>query len=202
MPDTQTTGAQPPPPPPPPRGPQAAKAYWERVTEGASLEQLWKEFHSDARQSYNLYSREVNWEKIRAERKPFKRWLQSVWAVFQALLMKLSPARRVLLLAAMVLVLIPLPATLGGANDTSLARMLAIGATLLFALLALELADRVTMKRDLEIAREIQHWLVPEKPPAIPGAELASPRVPRTRWLATITMSCAIPPTMKSGGLS
>jgi len=173
MPDTQTTGAQPPPPHPPPRGPQAAKAYWERVTEGASLEQLWKEFHSDARQSYNLYSREVNWEKIRAERKPFKRWLQSVWAVFQALLMKLSPARRVLLLAAMVLVLIPLPATLGGANDPSLARMLAIGATLLFGLLALELADRVTMKRDLEIAREIQHWLVPEKPPAIPGAEIA-----------------------------
>ena len=45
-------------------------------------------------------------------------------------------------------------------------------AALLF-LLALELADRVTMKRDLEIAREIQHWLVPTVPPQVPGVEIA-----------------------------
>src|SRR5262249_22596729 len=83
------------------------------------------------------------------------------------------PARRVLLLVTMVVVLLPLPATLSGAHEPGPARMLAIGATLLFGLLALELADRVTMKRDLEIAREIQHWLIPEKPPAIPGAEIA-----------------------------
>jgi hypothetical protein len=30
-------------------------------------------------------------------------------------------------------------------------------------LLALGLADRTTMKRDLEIAREIQSWLMPSK---------------------------------------
>ncbi len=40
-------------------------------------------------------------------------------------------------------------------------------------LLALELADRVTMKRDLEIAREIQHWLVPAAPPRVPGVDIA-----------------------------
>jgi len=44
---------------------------------------------------------------------------------------------------------------------------------LLFLLLALELADRVTMKRDLEIARDIQRWLVPEKPPDVPGYDIA-----------------------------
>jgi sigma-B regulation protein RsbU (phosphoserine phosphatase) len=40
-------------------------------------------------------------------------------------------------------------------------------------LLALELADKVTMKRDLEIAREIQTWLVPSKPPEVAGADIA-----------------------------
>jgi sigma-B regulation protein RsbU (phosphoserine phosphatase) len=40
-------------------------------------------------------------------------------------------------------------------------------------LLSLELADKVIMKRDLEIAREIQTWLVPSEPPAIPNAEVA-----------------------------
>ena len=44
---------------------------------------------------------------------------------------------------------------------------------ILFVLLALELGDRVTMKRDLEIAREIQQWLVPNEPPQIPGVDIA-----------------------------
>jgi phosphoserine phosphatase RsbU/P len=43
----------------------------------------------------------------------------------------------------------------------------------LFLLLALELADRVIMKRDLEIARDIQRWLVPASPPLIAGIDLA-----------------------------
>jgi len=167
MPDTHTTRDA------NPRWDRKAQRYWESVTEGATLEQLWKQFRSDARQSYALYSREVNWDEIKAKKKPFSRWAHSVWAVFQSLLMKLSPARRVLLLAVTALVLFPLPAILAGAPDPGLARLLAVGAAALFGLLALELADRVTMKRDLEIAREIQRWLVPSKPPDVPGAEIA-----------------------------
>jgi phosphoserine phosphatase RsbU/P len=52
-------------------------------------------------------------------------------------------------------------------------RLGGIGALILFVLLALELADRVTMKRDLEIAREIQQWLVPSYPPVVPGFDIA-----------------------------
>ena len=48
-----------------------------------------------------------------------------------------------------------------------------LGTLILFVLLALELADRVTMKRDLEIAREIQQWLVPNEPPQVPGIDIA-----------------------------
>src|SRR5215467_13627640 len=102
MADTQTTRPSHPPPI------QKAQDYWQRLTEGASLDQLWRQFHSDARQSYALYSREIDWEEIRAK-KGFQRWGHSVWAVFQSMLMKLSPARRVLLLVAMVLVIIALP---------------------------------------------------------------------------------------------
>src|SRR5262249_22167106 len=47
-----------------------------------------------------------------------------------------------------------------------------LGFAILLVLLVLELADRVTMKRDLEIAREIQYWLVPESPPAVPGPDI------------------------------
>ena len=37
----------------------------------------------------------------------------------------------------------------------------------------LEIADRVVMKRDLQIAREIQTWLLPGVPPQIPGIAIA-----------------------------
>ena len=43
------------------------------------------------------------------------------------------------------------------------------GGILLFMLLALEIADRVVMKRDLQIAKEIQSWL-PGKPAARSGS--------------------------------
>jgi sigma-B regulation protein RsbU (phosphoserine phosphatase) len=46
-------------------------------------------------------------------------------------------------------------------------------ALLFLVLLSLELADKVIMKRDLEIAREIQTWLVPSKAPEVADADIA-----------------------------
>jgi phosphoserine phosphatase RsbU/P len=46
------------------------------------------------------------------------------------------------------------------------------GGLLMFLLLMLEVADRVVMKRDLEIAREIQMWLLPVHPPSVPGVDI------------------------------
>jgi phosphoserine phosphatase RsbU/P len=43
----------------------------------------------------------------------------------------------------------------------------------LLGLLVLEVADRVVMKRDLQIAKEIQAWLLPANPPQVPGLEIA-----------------------------
>jgi sigma-B regulation protein RsbU (phosphoserine phosphatase) len=89
------------------------------------------------------------------------------------MLMKLSPARRVLLLVAVVTVLVNPDIRLGrGAGEADFG-LGWIGIIILFVLLALELGDRVTMKRDLEIAREIQQWLVPSAPPKVPGMDIA-----------------------------
>src|SRR6202030_1448964 len=48
-----------------------------------------------------------------------------------------------------------------------------LGGVLMFVVLLLELADRVVMKRDLEIAKDIQAWLLPGAPLQIPGYNLA-----------------------------
>ena len=47
------------------------------------------------------------------------------------------------------------------------------GGLLIFIVLLLELADRVVMKRDLEIAKDIQAWLLPGVPLQIPGYAIA-----------------------------
>jgi len=93
--------------------------------------------------------------------------------LFWSLLMKMTPARRVLLLLAfLMLVMSGMKFQFG--QNFSFDVNFEIVATLLFLLLlSLELADKVTMKRDLEIAREIQTWLVPSQPPEVTGADIA-----------------------------
>jgi len=148
------------------------RIFWARVTEGLELEQLWGQFLSEAKASYGLYSRDVDWDEIGREKSKFKRIALSVWAMFQAMLMKLSPARRVLLLIAIVLLVVQPDFRSGNGKGFSI-QFGGIGVLILFVLLAVELADRVTMKRDLEIAREIQQWLVPDRPPRVKGLDLA-----------------------------
>lgn len=86
---------------------------------------------------------------------------------------KLTPARRVLLLVALALLLLSSVQFQFGDNNRLEIKSELIAALLFLLLLSLELADKVIMKRDLEIAREIQTWLVPSEPPVIPDAEVA-----------------------------
>ncbi|HZW80695.1 MAG TPA: PP2C family protein-serine/threonine phosphatase [Candidatus Deferrimicrobiaceae bacterium] len=151
--------------------------FWRRVTEGLELTQLWSQFRTEAGASYRLYSRDV------AARTPDdlarrRRRMHMVKEFFWAVLEKLSPARRVLLLAAMILLVLP---TFGGVSyqgSDHEAHVVELdfhfwGGLLMFILLMLEIADRVVMKRDLQIAREIQTWLLPGAPPQIPGIAVA-----------------------------
>ncbi|HEV2305862.1 MAG TPA: PP2C family protein-serine/threonine phosphatase [Candidatus Acidoferrales bacterium] len=158
--------------PPPNRGQKQNRfrEYWERVTEGLQVDQLWGQMKADARSTYSFYAHDVDWESIK-QGKRWKRVFRAVWALFQAMLMKLTPARRVLLLIACVLLIFQPEFRFG--NDQYSFTLGGVGSAILFLLLALELADRVTMKRDLEIAREIQHWLVPERPPVVLGVDIA-----------------------------
>lgn len=145
-------------------------AFWQRISEGREIGELWRQFHSEARASYSLYSREVDWESFGKERHG-RRAIHIARSLFWALLMKLSPPRRIFLIIALLLTLV----ALSGAQPFDWPRegFIFLAAGSLLALLALELADRVVMKRDLEIARDIQRWLVPASPPQVPGFDIA-----------------------------
>jgi len=150
--------------------------FWQRVTEGLELSQLWSQFETEARSSYRLYSKDVaanTPEGLTNRGRHMHVIKEFFWAVFE----KLSPARRVLLLVALVFLVIPH----GGFDYTGdNGRVYAVefdlhfwAALILLIVLMLEIADRVVMKRDLQIAREIQTWLLPGAPPQIPSLAIA-----------------------------
>jgi phosphoserine phosphatase RsbU/P len=150
--------------------------FWRRVTEGLEVSQLWSQFESEARSSYRLYSRDVEAKTPEGLTNRGRRLhvvKEFFWAVFE----KLSPARRVLLLLALIFLIIPHSAfDYNGEGGKVYAVEFDLhfwAALILLLLLILEIADRVVMKRDLQIAREIQTWLLPGAPPQIPGLAIA-----------------------------
>jgi len=149
--------------------------FWQRVTEGLEIGQLWKQFHADARSSYRLYSRDFH--DRAPEESRGRHFLHTSQEFAWAILEKLTPARRVLLLIGVVLLIFPA----GGFSFHGKAGEVEVvefdfrfyGGIVLFIVLMLEIADRVVMKRDLEIARDIQRWLLPATPPEVPGMAIA-----------------------------
>ena len=145
-------------------------SFWDRVSDGLAIHTLWAQFFSEAHASYSLYQREVDWEALRKVSR-FRKFFKVSRLLFWAMLMKLSPSRRVFLLIVFFFLMSFALEFRPAGIPPEPQFLIAIGG--LVFLLALELADRVTMKRDLEIAREIQHWLVPQSPPRVPGVDIA-----------------------------
>jgi len=151
-----------------------ANQFWRRVTDGLELNQLWNQFRADARASYSLYSREID-STPKEGAKRGRRWVEVAKQFFWAILEKLSPARRVLLLLALLMIIFnpELGWTTKEGTHVIGFDLRLWGGLLMFFLLILEVADRVVMKRDLQIAREIQMWLLPANPPHVPGIDIA-----------------------------
>lgn len=145
-----------------------AGRFWQRLTEGHSLGTLWLDFRREARSSFESSSAALGPGASEA------RGWHRVWVFARAMFFRLTPARRVLLLVAIVLVL-SFDAQQQGDEGKVQSRGGApiLGAACLLVLLGLEVADRVALKRDLEVARDIQKWLVPATPPTIPGLDIA-----------------------------
>jgi hypothetical protein len=92
----------------------------------------------------------------------FKRSLFSSGYLIRSLVLKLSPARRLMLLLGIVLVIIGMPA------ETA---QIAFGVLLLLFVLGLELKDKLLAKDELAEGRAVQIALMPTEHPSLPGWE-------------------------------
>jgi phosphoserine phosphatase RsbU/P len=149
--------------------------FWQRVTAGMEVNELWSQFKRDAQSGYKFYQKDFDTDTAAGLPKG-KMFLHRAKAFMWAVLEKLSPARRLMLLAGVVLLILPSGGVqFGKGQDIQIVtpNFQFWGGLVLFLLLMFEIADRVVMKRDLEIAKDIQSWLLPSSPPIIAELTIA-----------------------------
>jgi len=144
-------------------------AYWnlrDLFTEGVTREGLRGLFEKDARETFRFFTRHIDFDALRSQ-PAYVRYPRTAWLVFVALASRLNPPRRVVFAVAVLAALLAVFQSLAAfARPEALGGLFYwfIAATLLLLLLLLELRDKLDLKSDLEIAREIQFGLVPAGP--------------------------------------
>jgi sigma-B regulation protein RsbU (phosphoserine phosphatase) len=152
------------------------KDFYHEFTEGLTTGELRRLFQRDAAQAYRVLTREQDLSHEPPGK--FKRFFFRAKVVFLGLSYKLSPARRVLFAVSIIAALLGLvrfrAVVQTGEVSVGLSPIwfLASVAGLTF-LLALELVDRVLVRDELEVARQLQRDLLPSTAPDVPGYRIA-----------------------------
>jgi sigma-B regulation protein RsbU (phosphoserine phosphatase) len=141
--------------------------FFDLFTDGVTSKDFKDMVRRDAREALQFYMREIDFDELK--RLPrYRRYPTIMWRGFVALAYRLSPVRRITFAVGITLFLfgyiqlLILNTQLEGRSSS--VPLVLISFTLLFLVLLLELRDKLALKGDLEIAREIQFGLVPEGP--------------------------------------
>jgi serine phosphatase RsbU (regulator of sigma subunit) len=163
--------------------------FVETYTRDLKAEDLRRLFTRDTRDAYRFFTRQIDLSAFDAL--PWhKRLLAHLRVLFLAFTMKLSPARRMVygasllfmafglvnLLRAVQLAKAPIgrvTVILPGLVFPEGTGLLIVAFGLMNLLVLLEVADRLSLKNDLEIAREIQQAMLPSGLFTAPGVETA-----------------------------
>ena len=164
--------------PPLPRTPGGTSRFFEAYTQGLTTVDLERLFTRDTPEAYRFFSRAIDFDALK--KLPWhRRTIAHARLFFLAFTMKLTPARRAIygvslvcilvglfeLYQEMHMLLVPHPVFAAGTM------WLVAGFLLVNLLVLLEVADRLTLKNDLEIAREIQQAMLPRGAFYAPGLE-------------------------------
>jgi hypothetical protein len=151
---------------------QEAERFVRSYTEGMRESEFSRLFDRDAVRAFDVVTREH--DRAKEPEDDFWRFLHRVRIFFLGLSFKLSPPRRLLFAICVVLALIGL-LSIDFDNIVTVrnAVIFLLSIAGLVLLLVLELADRVVVRDELEVARELQRELLPRQAPEVPGYEFA-----------------------------
>jgi len=163
--------------------------FFDTYTRDLKAQDLQRLFTRDTREAYQFFTRGTDPETFK--HLPWhRRLLVHLRLLFLAFTMKLSPARRIVYGASLLFAGIGLVSLLHGARLLQAAvgnvrvivpglvfpdgtGSLIIALALMNLLVLLEVADRLSLKNDLEIARDIQQAMLPSGSFTAPGVETA-----------------------------
>jgi len=153
-----------------------AQSFVRQYTAGVRGGDLRRLFREEASDAYQVLTRDQ--PPVPEDAEGARAFVQRVKLLFLGLSYQLSPPRRLLFALAVVLALlgtcrIEYNSSGGGVHVGSSTGPLIIAVVLLVFLLALELVDRVRVRDELEVARELQRQLLPRAAPALAGWQLA-----------------------------
>ena len=113
---------------------------------------------------------------IEGERRRFRRWIRTASAILFGLAKRLSPMRRLLFLLAMVFFVVTMTAIASRMDPVPVRTFVELGASfvVMVFLLGLELVDKIKMRDELVLARELQASLIPARPPQTEAYEIAA----------------------------
>jgi sigma-B regulation protein RsbU (phosphoserine phosphatase) len=151
------------------------QGFVRNYTAGMNSRDLQRLFQRDAANAYAVLTREHAQEPEPA--KGLKRWIHRTRLAFLGLSYKLTPARRLVFALALLFLLLGFTQNLEIELGTGKIQILIDFSPLWFTLsflaltylLALELVDRVRVRDELEVARELQAALLPQDMPIVPG---------------------------------
>ena len=148
---------------------QRAERFVRDYTGGVGAGDLRRLFDRDAAHAFGVVTREHEGAEPQGK---VGRFFHRAKILFLGLSFKLTPPRRVLFGVSIVLSLLALQnfsSTMAGGGQFAVFHLVGI-AGLVF-LIVLELADRIVVRDELEVARELQHDLLPKRPPEVTGWE-------------------------------
>ena len=151
---------------------QEAERFVRSYTDGMRESEFSRLFDRDAVRAFDVVTREHDREQEPED--DFWRFLHRMRIFFLSLSFKLSPPRRLLFAICIVLALIGL-SSIDFDNIVTVrnAIIFLLSIAGLVLLLVLELADRIVVRDELEVARELQRELLPRQAPEVPGYEFA-----------------------------
>jgi len=146
-----------------------AERFVRDYTGGVGAGDLRRLFDRDAARAFGVVTREHDGEEPKGR---FGRFLYRTKILFLGLSFKLSPPRRVLFGVSIVLSLLALQnVNLAINTGGQFVLFHLVGIAGLVFLILLELADRIVVRDELEVARELQHDLLPKEPPKVENWE-------------------------------
>ena len=100
-----------------------------------------------------------------------KRWLYLSFWLFKSLFLRLTPARRILLLLALLFLSFGSTSFTVGYDTQISFRLPSVGVVLLLVILMLELKDKLLSHEEMQAGRVVQRALMPERSPEVSGWE-------------------------------